>query len=86
MEKKARAKNEVLLAVLLPRCHSTRLRPRASRGEAHSWGLRPNSRPYITLIYPIYSLIKPLYNPKGLGPFKGLSFSPLVWASLNPKP
>ena len=31
--------------------------------------------PYATLIYPVYSLIKPLYNPKG--PFKGLSFSPL---------
>ena len=32
--------------------------------------------PYMTLIYPLYSLIKPLYNPKG--PFKGLSFSPLI--------
>ena len=35
--------------------------------------------PYITLIYPLYSLIKPLYNPKG--PFKGLSFSPLIEVS-----
>ena len=33
----------------------------------------------ITLIYPVYSLIKPLYNPKG--PFQGLSFSPLKYRS-----
>ena len=31
--------------------------------------------PYITLIYPLYSLTKPLHNPKG--PFKDPSCSPL---------
>ena len=35
--------------------------------------------PYITLIYPLYSLIKP-HNPKG--PFKGISFSPLMFVVL----
>ena len=37
--------------------------------------------PYITLIYPLYSLIKPLYNSKG--PFKGPSFSSLNYAALS---
>ena len=51
--------------------------------------------PYITLTCPLYSLINPLYDPKG--PFKGLSFSPLIHVvalqpsdanpePLNPKP
>ena len=41
---------------------------------------------YITMIYPLYRLIKPLYNPKG--PFKGLSFSPsaLRLPSWSPSP
>ena len=41
--------------------------------------------PYITLIYPSYSLIKLLYDPQG--PFKGLPFSPLIipFRELPPK-